>query len=462
LSLIEASESSPSYDESESFDENDIEAGVSFGASITDGASGTYVVEARDGLSIVQNIGVFPKRNFDDTDSDADSHCQTRASATISQSPTRDSHEEKDSDLYLNLSPSSETTDLMHPPHSPTCVGEEIEDDVDCVVSDYRKESSQGVSRQFLNWDPDHDETECVTLTSTIQSLESQRLHYKDRVQVVSIENGWAKLARGYGYVHCPSGTELVKVGGSVDKACQFEAMLHSLAIHWNQLHKAQSEAETMRVQLMKKFEDALAEDDDLTVVAGFNDLSSEADTTESEGKMCMEEVNVEVDSRGVARVQSTESIPKEHYLHKVHSFKKQISIKRITSSDVQERNTNLACFAFTSLNIGASGTAGRSLLPPSLPATPRRNYDEIHTPISSPSSSSTDAQASRRVNGEKAGNGIDFRTGLSGHGGLSLPRANPDSPDRARSARMSAHSGLTVPKIVRDFGNAHFPLFST
>ena len=36
-------------------------------------------------------------------------------------------------------------------------------------------------------------------------------LHYGDRVQVVSMSSGWAKLARGYGFVYCEQGSELVK-----------------------------------------------------------------------------------------------------------------------------------------------------------------------------------------------------------------------------------------------------------
>ena len=46
----------------------------------------------------------------------------------------------------------------------------------------------------------------------------NMRLERGDRVQVVSIEGGWAKLARGYGFVHCPRGNELVK-GESVFSA---------------------------------------------------------------------------------------------------------------------------------------------------------------------------------------------------------------------------------------------------
>lgn len=37
------------------------------------------------------------------------------------------------------------------------------------------------------------------------------KLSYGDRVQVVSMVDGWAKLARGYGYIHCKHANDLVK-----------------------------------------------------------------------------------------------------------------------------------------------------------------------------------------------------------------------------------------------------------
>ena len=47
--------------------------------------------------------------------------------------------------------------------------------------------------------------------SESADSLDSMTLSYGDRVQVVSINDGWAKLARGYGFVYCKNGTELVK-----------------------------------------------------------------------------------------------------------------------------------------------------------------------------------------------------------------------------------------------------------
>ena len=64
-------------------------------------------------------------------------------------------------------------------------------------------------------------------------------LGYGDRVQVVSIVDNWAKLARGYGYVYLAQESDLVKVGGTLDKAASIEAMISSLSLCRNKLLEA-------------------------------------------------------------------------------------------------------------------------------------------------------------------------------------------------------------------------------
>ena len=60
-------------------------------------------------------------------------------------------------------------------------------------------------------------------------------------------------------------------------------------------------------------------------------------------------------------------------------------------------------------------------------------------------------AQAWRERNGREAVCGVDFRTGLSGHLSLQSHHAHPHLfLERPGIDKISSHSGLTVPKILR------------
>lgn len=53
-------------------------------------------------------------------------------------------------------------------------------------------------------------------------------LEHGSRVQIVCVEDGWATLARGEGFLYVDD-AQLVKVGGPADQACEIEGMLLSL-----------------------------------------------------------------------------------------------------------------------------------------------------------------------------------------------------------------------------------------
>jgi len=63
-----------------------------------------------------------------------------------------------------------------------------------------------------------------------------ERLQYGTRIQVVDIQDGYAKLARGRGYVRAAS-SRIVKVGGPRDPACQIEGSLYSVASRKSKMH---------------------------------------------------------------------------------------------------------------------------------------------------------------------------------------------------------------------------------
>lgn len=93
-------------------------------------------------------------------------------------------------------------------------------------------------------------------------------INYGDRVQVVNIVNKWAKLARGYGYIYLESVSDLVKVGGPLDKACSMEAWLCSLSRSRNRLIEAKNGIEQDAFSLMSRLRETLEVDEDLTVIA--------------------------------------------------------------------------------------------------------------------------------------------------------------------------------------------------
>jgi len=95
---------------------------------------------------------------------------------------------------------------------------------------------------------------------------EMAALTWGDRIQVVSIDGGWAKLARAYGYVCC-SNNEIVKVGNPIDRACILEAMLRSVSDKRQELRIQQSENDTQFIKLMNHLQGALQMEEDLTVV---------------------------------------------------------------------------------------------------------------------------------------------------------------------------------------------------
>mmetsp|Transcript_34601 Transcript_34601/g.39439 ORF Transcript_34601/g.39439 Transcript_34601/m.39439 type:complete len:113 (+) Transcript_34601:475-813(+) len=81
-----------------------------------------------------------------------------------------------------------------------------------------------------------------------------------DRIQIVSIDDGWAKLARGYGYVRCRNG-EIAKVGGSIDRACKLEALLRSISIRRKELRTEQRKLDNRFVSFMKDLQNSLLSD---------------------------------------------------------------------------------------------------------------------------------------------------------------------------------------------------------
>jgi len=96
-------------------------------------------------------------------------------------------------------------------------------------------------------------------------------LQYGDTVQVIWIDkDGWAKLARGYGYVQAGNG-DLVKVGEPKDVTCKLEGLIHSNATEKRQvlskLTREKNKFDDKHEVIAKKLRRALIETEDQTVV---------------------------------------------------------------------------------------------------------------------------------------------------------------------------------------------------
>jgi len=216
------------------------------------------------------------------------------------------------------------------------------------------------------------------------------RLKYGDRVQVVSMDaKGWVKLARGYGYIRLQNDKQLVKVGGTSDRACQIEATLHELSIERDRLKHEQTKLERLSAGLMIDLQSTLLTSDDHVICSapeGMPRIDSEWElAARREKKPSLDDISVTSRSPKLAAVNTTSSASPDIRMSKSHSPSR------------TPRATN----------------------PPSPPPTDPR----LSTPT--------------RVN---------FRTGMSGHRALMSSNTHPhDFIGTPGSMRyMSNHSGIS------------------
>jgi len=149
------------------------------------------------------------------------------------------------------------------------------------------------------------------------------RLSYGDRVQVASMNSrGWVKLARGHGFIRLENDKQLVKVGGSSDKACQIEALLHELSLERTRLKHEQTKLERLSAGLMIDLQSTLITSDDHVVVPapeGVLQIESETDLSISlrkpnSGTVSIDDIDISARSRTVAtppRSQVSGELPK-------------------------------------------------------------------------------------------------------------------------------------------------------
>jgi len=259
--------------------------------------------------------------------------------------------------------------------------------------------------------------------------LEHLRLKFGDRVQVVTIIDGWAKLARGYGFVQCERSSDLVKVGGALDKACNLEAMILSRSLRRNELRHEQTRVERDALVIMKEMQKTLNKEEDLTVIAA--EAFSKADPP-TKRRECRDEE----DHFKLLRSSSTKS---EDGLTKS-------TAAYVVRNEIRDESSGLLCFPKGLLSFFTCNNGG------SMDSTNTNNRLFPSTSRIGQSDMVAGAQKWRLNQGKEAVSGTDFQTGISGHHAMQSNEAHPHiflekelKEVGSGLPKMSQHSGLTV-----------------
>jgi len=237
------------------------------------------------------------------------------------------------------------------------------------------------------------------------------------RIQVVTIVEKCAKLARGHGYVHFKKSSDLVKVGGVLDKACAIESMLYFLSHRRNKIIEQKAQIEKDAVNLMHELKETMNKVEDLTVIGAeaFDNAPSD---------------ELKLDKYSVSGTESRDDI---------------LEIDKTDDDSMRDGNgDSLSC----SVNSGKESIVRRN--------PPTRSYHEtVHiTRVSSAMRES--AQSWRRRHGREAN--IHFRTGLSGHlGALGHHAHDLHHQVNVGLPKMSCHGGLTSGRLGKKFSLQDF-----
>lgn len=204
-------------------------------------------------------------------------------------------------------------------------------------------------------------------------------------------------------------------VGGTSDKACQIEAILHELSIERDRLKYEQKKLERLSAGLMIDLQSSLLMDEDHVVVpAPEGMLRSESELSLSmPNKMDRQANNISVDDLDIS-TRSKSILISPHVNNNVVGDNEQPREIRTAKSHSPGRNSFM-------MNLTST--------PIKAPPSPNSNY-------SSTNSTSTPTR-------------VNFRTGLSGHRALSSSLVHPHDfiDHRGPSRSMSNHAGLSSQK---------------
>lgn len=264
------------------------------------------------------------------------------------------------------------------------------------------------------------------------------RLKYGDRVQVVSMDSrGWVKLARGYGYIRLENDKQLVKVGGTSDKACQIEAMLHELSIERNRLKHEQMKLERLSAGLMIDLQSSLITSDDHVVVP-----APEGSLKRSDSEVSLKLRKNSTTGDAVSSVDDIDvSTRSRTGLTPPRSMDGGTTTQQPPSMNDQHRHREI--------RTAKSHSPGRTTQPASAKTPPSPPYGQVVPPNLQQPNWSSMVYTPTRVN---------FRTGLSGHRALTSSHSHPhDFIDRgyATVRSMSNHAGISSTKKASSRGRS-------
>lgn len=245
-------------------------------------------------------------------------------------------------------------------------------------------------------------------------------------------------------------------VGGSVDRACKVEAMLRNLSQRRKELRVEQSKIDSQFIRLLSDLQLSLQNEEDLTVIAA-DAFAEPKEAVDASIELMIHEKKEDDPPPAASAV--ARSPPEQRNDYDV-GLVKPTRLPDQISSAVQPTRSSFVCFAGEVFSGYASDFPFTQPTTPSSPATPNSGVEALSalfptTSHPSPSALRAGAQAWRERHGREANEGIDFRTGMSGHMALLSSHAHPHEylePASSYSSttgynlpKMSSHTGLTM-----------------
>jgi len=282
----------------------------------------------------------------------------------------------------------------------------------------------------------EHKTESLIKKSSQGKSGKELNLSFGDRVQVVTIVNNCAKLARGYGYVHFTHSTDLVKVAGALDKACRTEAMIYALSMHRNELIEKKSRTEKDAVKLMHELQYSLMTHDDLTVIGAEafpptspRAFAEKADEIPNDTRNDVDEIRNNVHTKR-SEVPKSSNKPIATTIP-ISRSEDNVSKPRVIPKRSKQTSTP-GQFVDWVRGFYSSDSADNDDRPTDL----QHDSEVSHAMRRS-------AESWRKRNGREASQGIDFRTGMSGHLGVQGHHGHKYH-SKFTMPKMSGHLGLT------------------
>jgi len=231
-------------------------------------------------------------------------------------------------------------------------------------------------------------------------------------------------LARGYGYIRLENDKQLVKVGGTSDKACQIESMVHELCIERNRIEHEQTKLERVSARLMIDLQTTLTTSDDNVVVPA-PEVSLQRTNSENSlsilgtgSKLENSIPNISIDGMDVSTCSRAILTPPKH------------------CGNNQEQSSSY--HPHRPIRTVKLHSPGRTHATPK--AATSRPYSQV---ISNTTSQQLETSISRTNTPTR----VNFQTGLSGHRALSSPHSHPHEFLGGALKSMSNHAGISSSK---------------